>query len=85
MLLDVHMSDTILCCDASLLVYTGGTTLSTSAQLEAHDCTVNMQDQYEGASATLELPVVLSMTRLKAFRIPKGCSFSFTCRQRQHM
>lgn len=64
---------------------TGGTLLSTLAQLEAHDCTVNMQDQYEGASATLELPVVLSMTRLKAFRIPKGCSFSFTCMQRQHM
>jgi hypothetical protein len=28
---------------------------------------------------TLELPVVLSMTRLKAFSMPKGVNFSFTC------
>ena len=31
------------------------------------------------AALALELPVVLSMTRLKAFRLPKGSSFSFTC------
>jgi len=28
---------------------------------------------------TLEVPVVLSMTRLKPFSMPKGVNFSFTC------
>lgn len=32
---------------------------------------------------TLELPVFLSMTRLKAFKLPKGSSSSLTCRRFQ--
>ena len=33
---------------------------------------------------TLELPVVLSMTRLKAFRLPYGSNFCFTYVQHRH-
>ena len=51
------------------------------------DTAVHIQRMQPRASEdqmhTLELPVFLSMTRLKAFKVPNGSRMSFTCEQQE--